>query len=582
MTPGNRESMVVLRNACDACHRMKRKCDGLQPCNRCRRRSRPCGYSYKQKSGPPKGSKRKLIAADEDLLENRQGRPKLLPLAMWPKDAEEELSSATAAAANEANSNNGANRMNRLLAVGGMAPQQPPPPPRLPGISIPPEGSASNGAGAAAAAAAVAAASAANNPASAGRVASPALRPGVAMRPTTPISAAANHNPGQSSAGGIGPAAAAVAAAVAVATANAAANANAAAAAAAAAAAKNRALASANGKGKDDRHAVNRMPLPTAAAQLSLEARAGAYKRAQEAAAAGMAAARAYVEGVLPTEEKSDASGGKDAVTPTTTTEQPFHQQEILGRIVATSSPTAAASPLSTTQASVAGLAPITPVSLTSLHDSPAPLITMHAPAPATAATSQPSSSPALTAGASPAAVAAHSGVPRSGGASSPNGGHAAHQPQQSTQHAPHPGMSPGIAPQGIPPGMPMGMPMAYHPQYGMYQPYPQSLYAAYLAQYQLQQGLNPYEGMSMYDGMSPYSNPAAYGHAVSAGGAGAPGTGHGMAGYAHPFSVNAAAAAALAAAQNAAMYASMHRQPKESEEAKQVNTLFVLAFVGG
>ena len=149
--------MIVLRSACDACHRMKRKCDGLQPCNRCRRRSRSCGYSYKQKSGPPKGSKRKLIAADEDLLENRQPRPKLLPLAMWPNETEESRATAAAAvvaaAAGDptgstssgltapAATSPGANGINRLLAVGGHSQ-----PPRLPGISIPPEGSASNGA----------------------------------------------------------------------------------------------------------------------------------------------------------------------------------------------------------------------------------------------------------------------------------------------------------------------------------------------------------------------------------------------------------------------------------------------------
>ncbi|CAM9691520.1 unnamed protein product, partial [Ectocarpus sp. 13 AM-2016] len=232
----DRDTMVVLRSACDACHRMKRKCDGLQPCNRCRRRSRPCGYSYKQKSGPPKGSKRKLIAADEDLLENRQSRPKLIQVpTMWPKDAQQQGHAAAAAAAaatahaaaasaaqatmhvaagGETAQNAGApsagtnaaappggatspgaNGINRLLAVGGHGQQQqpvpqqqmpqqqlpqqqvPPPPPqqqqlqqqqqqqqqpqppRLPGISLPPEGSPSNGAGAAAAAAAVAAAS---------------------------------------------------------------------------------------------------------------------------------------------------------------------------------------------------------------------------------------------------------------------------------------------------------------------------------------------------------------------------------------------------------------------------------------
>ncbi|CAM9917039.1 unnamed protein product, partial [Scytosiphon promiscuus] len=147
----DRDTMVVLRSACDACHRMKRKCNGLQPCDRCRRRSRPCGYSYKQKSGPPKGSKRKLIAADEDLLENRQSRPKLLSVSMWPKEGQENHAAAatahaTATAAQAAMhaaavtggqppgsgpsaavnisapptaAPPGANGINRLLAVGG-------------------------------------------------------------------------------------------------------------------------------------------------------------------------------------------------------------------------------------------------------------------------------------------------------------------------------------------------------------------------------------------------------------------------------------------------------------------------------
>lgn len=66
---------MLLRAACDACHRMKRKCDGKHPCTRCERRSRDCFYSYKQKSGPPKGSKRKLIEEEDDLPENRPVKP---------------------------------------------------------------------------------------------------------------------------------------------------------------------------------------------------------------------------------------------------------------------------------------------------------------------------------------------------------------------------------------------------------------------------------------------------------------------------------------------------------------------------
>lgn len=69
---------MLLRAACDACHRMKRKCDGKHPCTRCERRSRDCFYSYKQKSGPPKGSKRKLIEDEDDLPENRPLKPTLV------------------------------------------------------------------------------------------------------------------------------------------------------------------------------------------------------------------------------------------------------------------------------------------------------------------------------------------------------------------------------------------------------------------------------------------------------------------------------------------------------------------------
>lgn len=560
----DRESLVVLRNACDACHRMKRKCDGLQPCNRCRRRSRPCGYSYKQKSGPPKGSKRKLIAADEDLLENRQGRPKLLPLAMWPKDAEEERMTNAAVAAN-------AHRINQLIAVSTQTPpaQKPPQPPRLPGISIPPEGRASNGAGAAAAAAAVAAASAVNNA-------------GCSPRPESTSNATLGslEQTNSSSNSNAAAAAAAVAAAVAAATANAAANAKAAAANAAheVNAANAATKAASDAQELDDRHAVNRLALPPEAAQLSLEARAGAYKRAQEAAAAGMAAAKAFVEDGYRKDDKDEttaANGAGVAPTTSTTVEQSPHQKQgVLGRLVSTSAPTEAkAMPLPL--ASVATFQPTTTGNLASPHENPAPSVAMlplnFSPPRGTSAAGQPSSSPAAAA-AAPGVTAAPSATTRSAGSPS-NAGQVA-----------HPGMAAGglPLPSGMPPGMPhMGMTMAYHPQYGVYQPYPQSLYAAYLAQYQLQHGLNPYDGIPLYDGINPYLN-AVYGHVGAPGVAvGTPGVEagqaqQGLAGVTAacpPLSVTAAAAAAIAAAtQNAAAAGGEKAQPKESEEAKQVS----------
>ena len=244
---------------------MKRKCDGMQPCNRCRRRSRACAYSYKQKSGPPKGSKRKLIAADEDLLENRQARPKLLPLAMWPKDVEEAasrvLDSASLGATGEeirfrgvesggrgganTTSSSAANGINRLLAVGGRDQ------PRLPGISIPSEVSGNNDLGAFGGHGVVTASSG-----NAGPSASPPRSAGSRAR-----------SKGATRTGGL--------------------------------------TVGARKRGSFTRPIAD-LVLPIGAAQLSLEARAGAYRKAQEAAAAGMAAARAFVEGEFPTDENGE------------------------------------------------------------------------------------------------------------------------------------------------------------------------------------------------------------------------------------------------------------------------------------
>lgn len=95
---------MLLRAACDACHRMKRKCDGKNPCTRCDRRGRECFYSCKQKSGPPKGSKRKLVEAEDDLPENRCIKPSLGDFC-WPgtngKSGSDEMQSPTEALASQ-------------------------------------------------------------------------------------------------------------------------------------------------------------------------------------------------------------------------------------------------------------------------------------------------------------------------------------------------------------------------------------------------------------------------------------------------------------------------------------------------
>ncbi|CAM9387640.1 unnamed protein product, partial [Discosporangium mesarthrocarpum] len=121
---GGEQSMVILRSACDSCHRMKRKCDGSQPCTRCKRRGRGCTYSCKQKSGPPKGSKRKMADVQETPADGRQ-RPKLMPLAVWPSGHPPARGSklgmgAGGAAVARAGAKDGVDLKNRPVAGGGL------------------------------------------------------------------------------------------------------------------------------------------------------------------------------------------------------------------------------------------------------------------------------------------------------------------------------------------------------------------------------------------------------------------------------------------------------------------------------
>jgi hypothetical protein len=48
-----------LRSACNACHEVKLKCPGGQPCSRCRNKQTECVYSYAARIGKPKGSRNK-------------------------------------------------------------------------------------------------------------------------------------------------------------------------------------------------------------------------------------------------------------------------------------------------------------------------------------------------------------------------------------------------------------------------------------------------------------------------------------------------------------------------------------------
>lgn len=51
------DTTVELRKSCDYCVRLKRACDGKNPCSLCSLRSKPCTRSARKKSGPAKGTK---------------------------------------------------------------------------------------------------------------------------------------------------------------------------------------------------------------------------------------------------------------------------------------------------------------------------------------------------------------------------------------------------------------------------------------------------------------------------------------------------------------------------------------------
>lgn len=52
-----KDTTVELRKSCDYCVRLKRACDGKNPCILCSRRKKPCTRSARKKSGPAKGTK---------------------------------------------------------------------------------------------------------------------------------------------------------------------------------------------------------------------------------------------------------------------------------------------------------------------------------------------------------------------------------------------------------------------------------------------------------------------------------------------------------------------------------------------
>ncbi|CBJ30417.1 hypothetical protein Esi_0189_0042 [Ectocarpus siliculosus] len=52
-----RDPTIELRKSCDYCVRLKRACDGKNPCSLCARRHKPCTRSARKKSGPAKGTK---------------------------------------------------------------------------------------------------------------------------------------------------------------------------------------------------------------------------------------------------------------------------------------------------------------------------------------------------------------------------------------------------------------------------------------------------------------------------------------------------------------------------------------------
>lgn len=79
----SQDKTVELRKSCDYCVRLKRACDGKNPCSLCSRRNKPCTRSARKKSGPAKGTKyaprrkRSVIAewADHASLGREAGLP---------------------------------------------------------------------------------------------------------------------------------------------------------------------------------------------------------------------------------------------------------------------------------------------------------------------------------------------------------------------------------------------------------------------------------------------------------------------------------------------------------------------------
>ncbi|CCC13727.1 unnamed protein product [Sordaria macrospora k-hell] len=53
---------TAVKRACDACHRRKVKCDGINPCRNCHASQLTCTYNAIPQKKGPKGSRAKVIS----------------------------------------------------------------------------------------------------------------------------------------------------------------------------------------------------------------------------------------------------------------------------------------------------------------------------------------------------------------------------------------------------------------------------------------------------------------------------------------------------------------------------------------
>lgn len=65
-----------LRNACDACHKLKRRCTGTMPCENCASLGSSCFYSMAGRLGRPRGSKnRRTVASTKSPPSQKSQQP---------------------------------------------------------------------------------------------------------------------------------------------------------------------------------------------------------------------------------------------------------------------------------------------------------------------------------------------------------------------------------------------------------------------------------------------------------------------------------------------------------------------------